>query len=185
MIFCSPFVLVPVWLPPRDYHVRTISCGWCLPCSCTVKARVFGEGVKSASGEIAILGCSDHAQNMFGTSFHITYCKQTIALETVRNNAIVFQPLRAIASHELNCMNSCNTTQLLQRHPLRNPPLRQNSQKARAAISSWRYSCDLLVPPLHLWLRCRKSPDLLLVSETPCDFACNFLSLRLCRADLG
>ena len=44
--------------------------------------RVFGEGVKSARGEIAILGRGDHIRNMFGTSLHTTYCKQTIALET-------------------------------------------------------------------------------------------------------
>ena len=42
----------------------------------------FGEGVKSARGETAILGRGDHTRNMFGTSLHTTYCKQTIALET-------------------------------------------------------------------------------------------------------
>ena len=47
-----------------------------------VDTRVFGEGVKSARGETAILGRGDHTRNMFGTSFHATYCKQTIALET-------------------------------------------------------------------------------------------------------
>ena len=44
--------------------------------------RVFGEGVKSARGESAILGRGDHTQNMFGTSLHTTNCKQSIALET-------------------------------------------------------------------------------------------------------
>ena len=44
--------------------------------------QVFGEGVKSARGETAILGRGDHTRNMFGTSLHRTDCKQTIALET-------------------------------------------------------------------------------------------------------
>ena len=45
-------------------------------------ARVFGEGVKSARGEIAIPRRGDHTRNMFGTSLHTAYCKLTIALET-------------------------------------------------------------------------------------------------------
>ena len=45
-------------------------------------SRVFGEGVKSARGETAIPRLGDHTRNMFGTSLHTTYCKQTIALET-------------------------------------------------------------------------------------------------------
>ena len=44
--------------------------------------RVFGEGVKSARGEIAIPRRGDHTRNMFGTSLNTTDCKQTIALET-------------------------------------------------------------------------------------------------------
>ena len=47
-----------------------------------VAYRVFGEGVKSARGETAILGCGDHTRNMFGTSLHTAYCRRTIALET-------------------------------------------------------------------------------------------------------
>ena len=39
---------------------------------------VFGEGVKSARGETAILGRGDHTQNMFGTSLHTAYCRQTM-----------------------------------------------------------------------------------------------------------
>ena len=62
--------------------------------------RVFGEGVKSARGETAILGRGDHTRNMFGTSLHTTYCKQIIALETAEI-MLVLRPLRAIASHEL------------------------------------------------------------------------------------
>ena len=46
------------------------------------KIRVFGEGVKSARGETAILGRGDHARNLFGTSLHTADFKQTIALET-------------------------------------------------------------------------------------------------------
>ena len=46
------------------------------------KSRVFGEGVKSARGEIAILGRGDHTRNMFGTSLHTADCRQTIALKT-------------------------------------------------------------------------------------------------------
>ena len=42
---------------------------------------LVGEGVKSARGETAIPGYSDHTRNMFGTSLHTSYCKQTIALE--------------------------------------------------------------------------------------------------------
>ena len=45
-------------------------------------ARVFGEGVRSARGETAILGRGDHTRNTFGTSLHTILCKQTIALET-------------------------------------------------------------------------------------------------------
>ena len=62
---------------------------------------MFGEGVKPARGEIAILGGGDHAGKMLGTSLHTTCCKQTIALETAENNAIVLRPMRAIALHEL------------------------------------------------------------------------------------
>ena len=42
---------------------------------------VFGEGVTSARGETAILGNPNHTRNMFGTSLHTTYCKQTLSLE--------------------------------------------------------------------------------------------------------
>ena len=43
---------------------------------------VFGEVVKPARGKIAILGRGDHTRNMFGTSLHTAYCKQTTAFET-------------------------------------------------------------------------------------------------------
>ena len=46
-----------------------------IPESGSERVRVFGEGVKSARGEIAILDHGDHIQNMFGTSLHTTYCK--------------------------------------------------------------------------------------------------------------
>ena len=52
------------------------------PAEADTKIRVFGEGVKSARGETAIPRLGDHTRNMFGTSLHTTYCKQTIALET-------------------------------------------------------------------------------------------------------
>ena len=65
-------------------------------------SRVFGEGVKSARGETAILGRGDHTWNMFGTSLHTAYRLQTnYCTQNSRNNAIVLRPLRAIASHEL------------------------------------------------------------------------------------
>ena len=54
------------------------------PLNSGVVPRVFGEGVKSARGEIAIPGRSDHTRNMFGTSLHTTDCKQTIALKTAK-----------------------------------------------------------------------------------------------------
>ena len=38
--------------------------------------RVFEEGVKSARGETAILGRSDHTRNMSGTSLHTTFCQE-------------------------------------------------------------------------------------------------------------
>ena len=36
------------------------------------KFDVNGEGVKSARGEIAMLGRGDHTRNMFGRSLHTT-----------------------------------------------------------------------------------------------------------------
>ena len=57
--------------------------------------------MKSARGEIAILGRGDHTRNMFGTSLHTAYCKLSYCTRNSRKNAIVLRPLRAIASHEL------------------------------------------------------------------------------------
>ena len=48
----------------------------------TFQNRVFGEGLKSARGDTAILGRGDHTRNMFETCLHTAYCRQTIALET-------------------------------------------------------------------------------------------------------
>ena len=68
---------------------------------CNNTLRAFGEGVKSARGETAILGRGDHARNMFGTSLQTTHCKQSIALETAERMQYVLRPLQAIAPHEL------------------------------------------------------------------------------------
>ena len=57
--------------------------------------------MKSARGEIAILGCGDHTRNMFGTSFAQPIADTHYCTRNSRNNAIVLRPLRAIASHEL------------------------------------------------------------------------------------
>ena len=65
----------------------------------TTKIRVFGEGVKSARGETAILGCGD-SKHVWKIPSHnllqLNYCTRNS-----RKNAIVLRPLRAIASHEL------------------------------------------------------------------------------------
>ena len=63
---------------------------------------VLGEGVKSARGETATLGRGDHTRNMFGTSpFTQPIANKLLHSKNSRNNAIVLQPLRAVASHEL------------------------------------------------------------------------------------
>ena len=83
--------------------------------------RVFGEGVKSAKGEIAILGRGDHTRNMFGTSLHTAYCRQT-ALETAERVQWFFDHCELLRRMNY-CTNYCDGKQLLQRHPLQNPPL--------------------------------------------------------------
>ena len=70
--------------------------------SMVVGSWSVGEGVKSARGETAISWLHLRlTRNVFGTPPSHSYCKQTIALENSRKNAIVLRPLRAIASHEL------------------------------------------------------------------------------------
>ena len=71
--------------------------------------RVFGEGVKSARGETAILGRGDHTRNMFGTSLHTTYCKQSIVLKTEERMQEFFDHCKL-----LRRMNYCDSKQLLQ-----------------------------------------------------------------------
>ena len=88
--------------------------------------RVFGEGVKSARGETAILGRSDRTRNMFGTSLQF------------------FEQCKLLCRMNY-CTNDCDSKQLLQRHPLRNPPLLRTPKRPGGAIPphkrvSQRYS---------------------------------------------
>ena len=69
---------------------------------------------------------------MFGTSLHTTYCKQTIALETAEIKQQFFDHCELLRRMNY-CTNYCNSKQLLQRHPLRNPPLLRTHEHHRWA----------------------------------------------------
>ena len=122
---------------------------------------VFGEGVRSARGATAILGCGDHTRNMFGTSLHTAYCRQTIALETAEIMHWFFDHCELLRRMNY-CTNYCDGKQLLQRHPLRNPPLlRTPNQSGPRNLGQTNMSvtrrrrhyisaCSPTLQPLHL-----------------------------------
>ena len=91
--------------------------------------------MKSARGATAIPRRGDHTRNMFGTSLHTTYCKQTIALETAERMQAFFNHCELLRRMNY-CTNYCDSKQLLQRHPLRNPPLLRTPKRPRLRLSS-------------------------------------------------
>ena len=87
-----------------------------------VTRRVFGEGVKSARGDTAILGRGrPHSKHVWNIPSH-SLKKTNYCTRNSRNNAIALRPLRTMRRMNY-CTNYCDGKQLLQRHPLRNPPL--------------------------------------------------------------
>ena len=81
-LFCAYLALICVFLHLTAF--RTTAFGICRDPDGLVQNLnrwVFGEGVKSARGETAILGRGNHTRNMFGTSLHASYPKDPAVLK--------------------------------------------------------------------------------------------------------
>ena len=121
---------------------------------------------------------------MLGTSLHTNSCKGTIALETAEIMQLFFNH-RKLLRRMNYCKNYCARKELLQQHPLRNPPLLRtpkiivrNDTEKSIQTSPITWEDTLLIIPLLVRRAARlNSCDSKVVAH--CQVALNVDRLRL------
>ena len=109
--------------------------------------RVFGEGVQSARGETSRLGRGDHTRNMFGTSLHTTYCKQTIAFETAEIVQQLFDHCELLRRMD-HCTNYCDSKQLI---AIAATPLAESTPSPKSQAFAEHYDWRLAMLSVSRW----------------------------------